>query len=304
MLTAEQLQARKRGIGGSDAATVMGLNPYASPLDLYNNKLGLVPDPDLSDNQAVHFGNVLEDVVAQEYERRTGNKVRRRNQQFQHKQHSWMLANIDRSVDGQRKVLECKTAGAFFNRDEWGPAGTDLVPAQYLIQCAHYMAVLDYDSADLAVLIGGRDFRVYHIQRDAELEKMLIQAEEKFWHEHVLQEVPPEPSTESDVVSSFPKDSGEAVTATPDVVTHINRLRQLKTEAKALEEQVKAEELAIKKAMADASVLVDSAGNKLATWTCTKPVSRFDSKAFQKACPDVYKQYLKESSGSRRFSVK
>ena len=122
--------AQKTGIGGSDAGAIMGVNKYVTRLILYNDKLGLV-EKDLTDNQAVYFGNVLEDVVAQEYSRRTGEKVRRRNQIFRHKQHSWMIANIDRDIVGKKKLLECKTTSAYINSEEWGRKAPDQVPFHY-----------------------------------------------------------------------------------------------------------------------------------------------------------------------------
>ena len=302
MLTAEQLEIRKTGIGGSDAAAVLGLNPYCSPIQLWDRKVGLVDDPDLSDNQAVHFGNVLEDVVAAEYERRTGNKVRRRNQTFRHREHPFMLANIDRSVDGQRKVLECKTAGAFINADEWGPSGTDQVPQQYLIQCAHYMAVMDYDSADLAVLIGGRDFRVYHIARDRELEAMIIEREREFWS-CVQERIMPAPINLADVERLHQRDDGSEICASYATAADMAALKERKSQIKQIESEIDEIETRIKAAMGDASTLLVG-GKVAASWKMSADSKRFDAKALEKDHPALYGQYLKTVPGSRRFLIK
>ena len=91
----EWLNARKKGIGGSDASVILGFNPWKTPFELYIEKTsGEIREVD---NEAVYWGNVLEDIVAEEFTKRTGKKVRRRNQIFKHKEYDWMIANIDLS---------------------------------------------------------------------------------------------------------------------------------------------------------------------------------------------------------------
>lgn len=136
---AEWLALRKTGIGGSDAPVVCGMSPWKSALELYLEKRGEAEPEDLSDNDAVRFGTLLEDVIADEYVRRTGRKVRRVNRQLRAKDHPFMVANLDRDVVGQPRILECKTAG-IHAKDEWGEQGTDEVPEYYLLQCTHYLA--------------------------------------------------------------------------------------------------------------------------------------------------------------------
>jgi putative phage-type endonuclease len=175
---------RRNGIGGSDAAKVAGLHPSGQPLQTYLEKRGELPDADL-DSEAAYFGLALEDFIAQEYAQRSGRKVRRVNRMLKSKQHPYMLANIDRDIVGERRGLECKNIGAHMLNNErwgtWGEDGSDQVPEHYYLQCAHYMAVLNYDVFDLAVLIGGQQFRIYTIERDDELIRHLIEIEGEFW---------------------------------------------------------------------------------------------------------------------------
>src|SRR5690606_35289427 len=103
----EWLKERKKGIGGSDASVIVGFNPWKSPFELYIEKTS--DEVQEIENEATHWGNVLEDVVAEEFSRRTGKKVRRRTQIFKHKEYDWMIVNIDRDVVGERALLECKT---------------------------------------------------------------------------------------------------------------------------------------------------------------------------------------------------
>lgn len=189
MLTTEQLEARKKGIGGSDVASILGLSPWKSQYQLYLEKRGELEEEPLT-SEVIHFGNVLEDVVADEYARRNNVKVERRNKMIAHPKWEFMLANIDRKVVGAKKGLECKTADKF-TRGKWGEDGSDEVPDHYRTQSEHYMIVSGLPAWDLAVLIGGNEYRQYHLEQDLELSEMIIESERMFW-EKVEQGIAPE----------------------------------------------------------------------------------------------------------------
>lgn len=303
MLTAEQLRERESGIGSSDAGAVLGVNPYMSPVDIYLEKTGQRESPDLSDNQAVHFGNVLEQTVAEEYARRTGNKVMRRNKTFRHSDYPWMVAHPDRTVVGQKKILECKTAGQYLS-DQWGPDGSDQVPDQYLIQVHHQMIVMGYAHADLAVLIGGRDFRIYHLEQDTALDEIIIERERAFWQDHVEQGLPPESRDTRDLASLYPSDSGNTELASAESLDALEELKTVREKQKALSDKEAQLKQRIQSDMKDASALVDDRGKTVVTWKQSKPSTRFDSKAFANAYPDLYAQFAKKTKGSRRFLIK
>ena len=181
MERADWLKIRNNFLGGSDAGIVLGVNKYKTALELWLEKTGQV-EPQEVENEAVHFGNVLEQVVADEFTRRTGKKVRKRNQMLQHEEHTFMMANIDREVVGEKALLECKTASTYLEK-EWDG---DEIPAAYLIQINHYLAVTGYEKAYIACLIGGQKFVWKEIERDEVLINMIIQAETEFWHVNVL----------------------------------------------------------------------------------------------------------------------
>ncbi len=190
MLTPEQLEARKSGIGGSDMAAIMGMSPWKTATEVYYEKRGEIQEENIDEKEVVIFGNLLEDVVAGEYARRNSVKVERRNKMFAHPDHPFMLANIDRKIVGVRKGLECKTGDKYTTKN-WGEAGTDEVPDYYLIQAAHYMEVMDYPEWDMAVVLGGNDYRDYHLDRDKDLGELLTESAVKFW-ESVQAGIPPE----------------------------------------------------------------------------------------------------------------
>jgi putative phage-type endonuclease len=303
MLTAQQLDERLSGIGSSDAPAVLGVNPYRSAVDVYLEKTGEREPADLTDNQAVHFGNVLEDVIATEYVRRTGCKVRRRNQTFRHADYPHMVCHPDRTIDHARTILECKTAGQYM-ADAWGEAGSDEVPDEYLVQVTHQMIVMGYEHADLAVLIGGRDFRIYQLALDAELADILITREGQFWNDHVLAGLPPEPADAHDLISLYPADSGNAELASAETVETVAELKRVRAGIKAMEDHKTTLEQTIKTEMKDAAALVDDTGKTLVTWKQAKASQRFDAKAFVASQPELYQQFTKEQPGSRRFLVK
>lgn len=181
------LELRRRGIGGSDAATVVGLNPWSSRLALYADKLGLMPERE--DNEAMRQGRDFEDYVAKRWEEATGKKVQRVNFILMNEEYPWAFANIDRRVVGEKAILECKTTSVYNKSDfERGE-----VPPTYYVQCQHYLAVTGYERAYLAVLVLNRGFYHYTIERDELGIISLMNAEEDFWRDHVQAQVPPAP---------------------------------------------------------------------------------------------------------------
>lgn len=236
-LTAEQLEARDTGLGGTDAAVVAGCHPYKTARELYEEKTGGIVPEDISDKDAVYWGNVLEDTVAQEYARRTGYKVRRVNQTLKHPEHPFILGHIDRDVACTDRALECKTAGAFFNRDAWGESGTDQVPEHYLLQVQHYMGLLPKVNVfDLAVLIGGRDFRIYHIPRDQGLIDALTRLEVKFWRDVEAKNAPDfdyhHDTTRDLIAKLYPGTDGGIVTLPREAVFYLKTMEHAQEKAK------------------------------------------------------------------------
>lgn len=297
-LTAEQLEFRKDKLGGTDAAIIAGVHPYTTKYALALEKTGQKPPPDLSDNEFVHFGTVLEGVVREEFARRSGLTVHRVNRTLTHPKHEWMIAHIDGRVVGEKAGFEAKTAGEFA-----GMRGFDdeKVPDHYFMQCMHYMAVTGWDVWHLGVLIGGNKFRSYVIPRDDILIARMIELEKEFIEMCRAGKLP-DPATESDVLTAFPHTDGGEVVCEPALMSGVNRLRELKEAEKALKEEKTALEVEIKKAIGDASTLVASDGSVLATWKESKS-TRFNSSAFKKENPDLFVEYAIEST-SRRFLLK
>jgi len=203
-LTKEQLQERRSGIGGSDAATVLGISPFKTAYELYLDKLGEAPEEDPNFlRESRYWGSVLEQPVSDRYAEETGYKIQKANNMIRSKEHPFMLANIDRKVVGEemRIGFEAKTAA---RADGWGESGSNEIPAYIMCQVQHYLAVTGYDVWDLAVLIGNRDFRMYRINPIQDIIDQLIEAETEFW-DRVENKVAPEPEWQSAATTRFLK---------------------------------------------------------------------------------------------------
>ena len=265
------LQARRTGIGGSDAGTILGVNPYKQPLELYHEKRGEIEPDDIDDKEAVIVGKDLEDYVAQRYSQRTGLKVERCTTMLRHPEHDFILGNVDRLVwqDGKRPQhkgeirtkhgLECKTAlSRFVDKALWGPDGTDEVPMTYLAQCQHYMAVTAADQWDLAVLMAGPEFRIYHIMRDDELIASMIEQYKAFWH-CVVTGTPPEidyahATTPELLTKLYPGTDGSEIIL-PDSIMHWHSVMQESAAlAKEYDEQATIARNHIRRLMGNAAV--------------------------------------------------
>jgi len=190
-LKAEWLKNRRKGIGGSDAAAILGYSPWKKPMDVWLDKKGMVPERTDPDKEfLLDLGQEMEPVIARLYEKQTGRRIEPVGGLLHHPEHPVLLGTPDRLVVGEERGVELKTENVF--SDQFGDPGTDEVPINYLIQCAHYMAITGYARWDIAVLHGGARFAIYHLERDLELENMMVAQLLDWWRLHILNNVPPE----------------------------------------------------------------------------------------------------------------
>lgn len=291
----EWLQARRTGVGGSDAAAVVGLSKWRTPLAVYMDKIGQgVPVPE---NEAMRWGKILEPVVRQEYANHTGRTILQPEKIIRHPKHEFMIASLD-GFTADERVVEIKTSRT---GDGWGEAEDD-IPTDYLMQVQHYMAVTGYTVTDIAVLIGGAEFRIYEVPADEELQGILIEREAAFW-QRVEQEKPPAPIAVSDLLNFFSVKPGN-VLATPELSSILTKLKEVKAALKDQEIIKTSLEDEIKMFLGEKDVLLDAAGNTLATWKLSKASEKFDLEKFKENHPKLYAKYTSEGKGSRRFLVK
>ena len=302
---------RPWGIGGSDIGAILGLSTYKQPLDVWKEKLGLASA--LEKPIHLRFGQHLESFIAEEYERVTGWLTHEHPQTVHHPEHPQLFAHVDRLVtkdqgvatDAKGKVvtpwlLECKTANAF-TANQWGNPGTDQVPDAYLVQCIWYTTLTGCQEAHLAVLLGNHDFRIYKIPHNQELGSHLIEAALSFWNQHVLNQVPPKPTSRQGVLALYPVETlGLSVEAQPHTVLQLKRLKRLQKLAKSIEttcEKIK-DQLAIHMGPAER---ICSNGKSLATWKSGAPISRVDVTRLRQERPDIANDYTVVSPSPRRL---
>lgn len=303
----EWLAVRKTGIGGSDAAAAVGLNPYKSQLELWMEKTGHDADlekPDPNDTtHPVFWGTLLEPIVAAAYTQQTRNRVRKINAVLRHPSIPFMLANIDREVVGTADVqlLECKTAGEFGAR-LW----RDGVPEYVQLQVQHQLAVTGKKAADVAVLLCGQHLAVHRIERDDGLIARLVELEARFWH-YVQSDTPP-PADGSDSADRalrclFPRDVGSTVDFSDDrtLSATFADLVTVRADIETREQLESKLKQSIQQAMGDASRAVFETGE--VTWKRSKDNAGVDLKKLLAEQPELQHRYGITKPGSRRFLV-
>lgn len=243
-LTPEQVAIRKDGLGASEISAVLEMNPFKSPIDVWLSKVGRHVDDEEETNKSI-TGGALEPGLCQLYTDRTGFHVHRPLETYRHPEHPRVLASPDgfafqhgfaRTPLNRSHGLEIKCVG-FRMKDRWSE---DTVPAYVDLQCRQNMAVLNLDRWDVLALIDN-EIHIYQIDRDLEIETMLIETAEWFWDEYVSTNTPP-PVEEADerrryLKYRYPGAIGAEIrqTSDPDVWELARWLRECKEQRKALE---------------------------------------------------------------------
>ena len=297
----EWLALRRTGIGGSDAGAIMGVSPYKGAFSVWADKQGKLPP--IEDNEAMRQGRDLEDYVARRFSEASGLKVRHEYGMLRSVEHPCMLADIDRRIIGERAGLECKTSRditmARYRNGEY--------PMEYYCQCLHYLAVTGWDCWYLAVLVYGTDLLIYKICRDEVMDDIeaLIKAEEAFWDNHMVLDVPPAPdaldSTAAALGSVYPHEDGTTVCADQDADQALTDLAALKAQKRALDRQITERENQIKAAMGEAEMI--SGTSVSATWRSSERTTISKTKLL-KAYPNINMDAITDRNIQRRFAIK
>ena len=300
------LEARDLGIGGSDAAVIMGMNPYKSPYQLWLEKTGQAEAPDLSGNQYVYWGTKNESNIADWFQEETGKKVKRLGT-LRSKEYPFMLANVDRTVVGENAGLEIKTAGVRQYR-KWKD---DEIPDDYYCQCLHYMAVTGADYWYIAVLLGGNEAKWKRIERNEEDIQHLIMAETDFWKLVETRTPPPVDGSDSCAAALSAQykggDPNYSIILPPDVDGVIASLEDDKAIMDALKKQITEKENQLKALLGNAEE--GTTDHYRVLWKTQAGRSSAPLAKIKKQAPDIY-QLLEEKGcitigkPSRRFSIK
>jgi putative phage-type endonuclease len=295
----EWLELRRKGIGGSDAAAIVGLDRWRSAFDVYADKVGLKQEE--PDNEAMRQGRDLEDYVAKRFCEATGEKVRRKNVMFQHPEHPWMIANLDRVIVGEHALLECKTTSvlnpAKFSQGEY--------PPNYYVQCMHYMAVTGAKKCYLAVLVLNRSFHVFEIERDEEEIQTLIGIEKHFWENNVQKQIPPAPdgseATSNLIKQLFPKAKEREQIAIFGQEETIEQYITLDEQIKELTKQRDRLKQELQLELGEAEI--GMAQGYVVEWK-NQVRQTLDTTRLKKEQAEIYANYLKPAQTVRVFKIK
>lgn len=296
MSRAEWLAERRKSIGGSDAAAVIGLSRFASPYTVWLDKTGRIPDK--GDTEAMRLGRDLEAYVAKRFEDDSGKKVRRCNYIIRNPDFPWAHADIDRRLVGENAGLECKTTSTLdlrqFNGVEF--------PERYYAQCVHYLAVTGLDRWYLAVLVFGRGFFTYVLERDEAEISALMEAEKLFWR-CVEEDTPPVPDgseATTDAISTIYAGSSDEQLDLFGREQLLSEYVQIKRQTAALSERSREIENTIKLDMGTAERAACS--GYAVSWK-QQIRQTFQPKAFKEAYPDIDLTPFYKTTQARPFKI-
>jgi putative phage-type endonuclease len=233
---ANWLELRKLGVGASEAATLLGANPWKSQLQLYAEKIAAVEPDDLSDNEAVQWGKRLEAVIIDAYRDRTGRFVDAGGKLLRSTRYPWALCTLDAWTAteelGPYWPLEAKAVG-LAKGGEW----VDGPPEHYRIQMMWQMLVTNKPRATGVALIGGQKLVWCDVERDETLVRKLVYHGEEFWA-RVQRREPPSPDgsdgSRRAIHAMFPDDDGETIVLPGVLLDAADELETIKLEEKAL----------------------------------------------------------------------
>ncbi len=335
MLTAEQLAVRKTGIAASDVAAILGLSRFRTRLDVFNDKVNPAPATDaLANNPYIEWGNRLEPVIRDKF-------VAAHPEigpwqppaTFRNKAKPWMIATPD-GVAGAKApegagpvVLEIKTCSSHRKKDwELGE-----VPDEYRMQIHWQMMVTGAPVGMFAVLIGGNEYLEAEVERDQDVEALIAEEAERFWVDHVLAKVPPQPETPEERVAAckaLAHKSESLLEPTPEDIALA--MEFLKVRAAREEASARMDDLASKlklrigenAGLAGVATWKADKAKKEVCWeavaqiagvappptleqACRMALERKHALGILKADPEgVLASCIKEKPGSRRFLVK
>lgn len=281
MTREEWVESRKGAIGGSDAAAIIGLNEWSSPFSVWADKLGKVEPKE--QNEAMRQGSDLEEYVVKRFTEQTGKRCKQSNFIFKNPDYPFAHANVDRLIIGEDAGLECKTTSEMnlhkFKSGEF--------PANYYVQCVHYMMVTGCKKWYLAVLVYSRGFYVFEINRDEDEIKALAESEQTFWHYVESNEQPPIDGTEAtkNALGAVYDETTPTLIDLNPYAAAIKELDELKEKKKEIETSITAKENSIKAFMMDAEA--GEWNNYKITWKQQAGRKTFDVDRLASDYPDI-----------------
>lgn len=301
----EWLKYRESGIGSSEVATIVGLNPWETKYQLWRRKKGL--DPAKEESFAMKAGHYLEDAVAQFWHDETGQEIIKRSAGdwlIRDDERPYLQVSPDRTywLSGQphsnanKGILECKTTQLSIDAED--------IPKHWFCQVQYQLGVAGLSQGSLAWLCSGREFGYKDLAFVPDFYLWLVEEVDRFWKDNIEGGVEPEATDVQDVLLKFNRHTdGKIIEVSEAIKKACDELKDVKKELDALTERKEALEAQIKLGFADAEA-ISYGGQTLATWKAPKPSMKFDAKAFQAENKALCEPYMRESVGARRFLLK
>lgn len=301
----EWLKYRESGIGSSEVATIVGLNPWETPYQLWRRKVGL--DAPKQENFAMKAGHYLEDAVSLFWQDETGQQVIKssagdwliRDDERPYLQVSpdrtYWLADMPHSNEN-KGILECKTTQMTIDEDD--------IPKHWFVQVQYQLGVAGYQHGSLAWLTQGRNFGYKDLAFVPDFFAWLVEEVDKFWVDNIQAKQEPTAANVQDILLKYNRHTdGKIVEVNDDIFAAYQELKEVRDELSAIEEKKAALEEKIKLGFGDAEA-ISYDGQTLATWKAPKPSNKFDAKAFAATHPDLAKEFTFPTQGARRFLLK
>ena len=302
---AEWLKHREAGIGSSEVATIVGLNPWETPYQLWRRKRGI--DPAKDETFAMRAGHYLEDAVAQFWHDSTGQDI------IKASAGDWLIVNDERPYmrvspdrtywlaglphsNANKGILECKTTQASIDPDD--------IPKHWFCQVQYQLGVAELEQGSLAWLCSGREFGYKDLALVPDFFGWLVEEVERFWRDNIQGGQEPTAANVQDVLLKYNRHTdGKIVEVDDKIFDAYNELKGVKAELDKLKKQQEELEERIKLGFGDAEA-ISYGGQTIATWKAPKPSSKFDAKAFTAENPDLAAKYTVQTQGTRRFLLK
>lgn len=283
----EWLQQRTKGIGGSDVAAALGLSPWRTPVELWQDKRGEGDWMRANIDRAVVMPEIQKNV-----------------RPAKNPKEGEALITTD-------AILECKTASAYAS-GLWGESQEDEIkagkivteheiPLYYETQVQWYMRLTGVQVCYVAVLIGGNDFRMYKVDRNEDAIGAIVSTLRAFWFDNVLGGKAPEPKDLDDIRRLYRREVGPMVEATPEAAFAIGEYRQLKDKATSIKDQMEAVATKIAGFIGENEGILIG-GEKAATFK-SQSRAMFNAKQLKAEDPELWAKYAGRSEPSRVLRV-
>lgn len=301
----EWLEIRKSGIGSSEVATIVGLNPWETPYQLWRRKVGL--DEQQEETFAMKAGHYLENAVSQFWQDETGREIIKRSQG------DWLIRSVEKPLlqvspdrtywlegmkhnDRNKGILECKTTQSSIDKDD--------LPKHWFCQVQYQLGVAELTQGSIAWLTQGREFGYKDLAFVPDFYDWLVEEVERFWTDNIQGMQEPSSTSVRDILLKYERHTkGKIIEVENDIYTAYTDLKVLKEKMAELEEQKEELEKKIKLCFGDAEA-ISYGGQTIATWKSSQDSEKFDAKAFQAAHPELAKKFTQTVAGTRRFLLK